>query len=147
MERNVITGISHIVCKRGAVSGADRIPAAGGCLLNASLQISPPSTRIMIPPQTLPLIAQYYILYRPIPQYMSGTTTIVLHQETKARLDELKRHPRETYNDVVDRLVDMAIDDEPLGEETLKRIEEAPEDLKQGRYYSEEEIKEELGIG
>jgi hypothetical protein len=77
---------------------------------------------------------------------MSSTTTIVLHRETKARLDELKRHPRETYNDVVDHLVDMAIDDEPLSEETLKRIDEALEDLKQGRYYTEKEIKEELGI-
>jgi len=47
---------------------------------------------------------------------------------------------------VVDRLADMAIDDEPLGEETLKRIAETLEDLKQGRYYTEEEVKEELGI-
>ena len=77
---------------------------------------------------------------------MPDTTTIVLHRETKARLDELKRHPRETYNDVVDRLVDMAFDDEPLSEDTLKRIAEALEDRKQGRYYTEEEIKEELGI-
>ena len=77
---------------------------------------------------------------------MPDTTTIVLYQETKARLDELKRHPRETYNDVVDRLVDMAFDDEPLSEDTLKRIAEALEDRKQGRYYTEEEIKEELGI-
>ncbi len=74
-------------------------------------------------------------------------TTIVLHRVTKAWLDELKRHPKETYNDVDDRLVDMAIDDEPLSGETLKRIEAALEDLKQGRYYTEEEIKEELGIG
>ena len=40
----------------------------------------------------------------------------------------------------------MQIDDIPLGKETLKRIEEALEDLKQGRYYTEEEIKAELGI-
>ncbi|MCP1393218.1 MAG: antitoxin VapB family protein [Methanothrix sp.] len=47
---------------------------------------------------------------------MSETTTIVIRQETKARLDELKCHPRESYSDVVDRLVTMATDDEPLSE-------------------------------
>ncbi|MGC9514817.1 DUF7557 family protein [Methanocrinis sp.] len=77
---------------------------------------------------------------------MPETTTIVIHQETKARLDELKRHPRESYNDVVDRLATMATDDEPLSEDTLKRIEEALEDLKKGRYYTEEEIEAELEL-
>ncbi len=78
---------------------------------------------------------------------MADTTTIVIRQETKARLDELKRHPRESYNDVVDRLASMAADEEPLSDETLKRIEEALEDLKQGRYYTEEEIEAELELG
>jgi len=78
---------------------------------------------------------------------MADTTTIVIRQETKARLDELKRHPRESYNDVVDRLASMAADDEPLSDETLKRIEEALEDLKGGRYYTEEEIEAELELG
>jgi predicted CopG family antitoxin len=78
---------------------------------------------------------------------MADTTTIVIRQETKARLDDLKRHPRESYNDVVDRLASMATDDEPLSDETLKRIEEALEDLKQGKYYTEEEIEAELELG
>jgi predicted transcriptional regulator len=77
---------------------------------------------------------------------MAETTTILIRQETKARLDELKRHPRETYNDVVDRLASMATDNETLSEETLKRIEDALEDLKQGRYYTEEEIEAELEL-
>ncbi len=41
----------------------------------------------------------------------------------------------------------MATDDEPLNEETLKRIEDAIEDLKQGRFYTEEEIEAELELG
>jgi len=77
---------------------------------------------------------------------MADTTTIVIRHETKARLDELKRNPRESYNDVVDRLASMAADDEHLSNETLKRIEEALEDLKQGRYYTEEEIEAELEL-
>ncbi|UEC43455.1 MAG: hypothetical protein METHAR1v1_1420007 [Methanothrix sp.] len=86
------------------------------------------------------------ILYYPIARYMAETTTIVIRQETKSRLDELKLHPRESYNDVVDRLASMATDDEPLSEETLKRIEEALDDLKAGRYRTEEEMEAELGL-
>jgi len=41
----------------------------------------------------------------------------------------------------------MATDDEPLSEAALKRIEEALDDLKQGRYYTEEEIEAELELG
>ena len=78
---------------------------------------------------------------------MADTTTIAICQETKAHLDELKRHPRESYNDVVDRLASMATDDEPLSEATLKSIKEALEDLKGGRYYTEEEILAELELG
>jgi len=81
------------------------------------------------------------MVYPPIGRYMAETTTIVIRWETKARLDELKRHPRESYNDVVDRLATMATDDEPLSEDTLKRIEEALEDLKAGRYFTDEEIE------
>ncbi len=47
----------------------------------------------------------------------------------------------------IDRLVSMETDDEPLSEETHKRIEEALEDLKAGRYYTEEEIEAELELG
>ncbi len=61
-------------------------------------------------------LASFNILYLHIARYMSETTTIVIRQETKARLDELKCHPRESYSDVVDRLVTMATDDEPLSE-------------------------------
>ncbi|AET64374.1 hypothetical protein [Methanothrix harundinacea] len=48
---------------------------------------------------------------------------------------------------MTDRLVSMETDDEPLSEETFKRIEEALEDLKRGRYYTEEEIEAELELG
>jgi len=47
----------------------------------------------------------------------------------------------------IDRLASMATDDEPLSKAALKRIEEALDDLKQGRYYTEEEIEAELELG
>ena len=73
-------------------------------------------------------------------------TTIQLRPETKARLDEVKVHPRETYDEAVNRLLEMAYDPEPLSEETLQRIEEGLADMRAGRCRSLEEIAQELGL-
>ena len=64
-------------------------------------------------------------------------TTIQVSREVKKLLDELKLHPRESYDMVIRRLIETRIDDEPLSEETLRRIEEALEDVKAGRLYYE----------
>lgn len=76
----------------------------------------------------------------------SSVTSIKIKTGLKSRLDRLKIHPRETYNDVVSRLVDMASDDEPLSTNTLDRIEVAIADLRAGRYVTTEEIDKELGL-
>jgi predicted transcriptional regulator len=76
----------------------------------------------------------------------SSVTSIKINTGLKARLDNLKIHPRETYNDVVSRLADMASDEEPLSNSTLKRIEVAIADLRAGRYITAEEIDKELGL-
>ncbi len=36
-------------------------------------------------------------------------TAIQLHPETKSRLDDMKIHPRESYDEVLNRLLDMGI--------------------------------------
>jgi len=76
----------------------------------------------------------------------SSVTTIKIKTDLKSRLDRLKIHPRETYNDVVSRLADMAGDEEPLSNNTLERIGVAIADLKAGRYVTAEEIDKELGL-
>ncbi|MDY0386824.1 MAG: hypothetical protein RBT65_06780 [Methanolobus sp.] len=77
---------------------------------------------------------------------MTVATTIKIDSQLKKSLDTLKLYPRETYNDVVSRLVDMAYDEEALSDETVNRIEEALEDLKRGKYYTQEEIEAELEL-
>ncbi|KXS42392.1 hypothetical protein HWN40_07060 [Methanolobus zinderi] len=77
---------------------------------------------------------------------MSAVTTIKIDPELKDSLDKLKLFPRETYNEVVSRLVNMAYDQEPLSDETISRIEEALADLKRGKYYTQEEVEAELGL-
>lgn len=76
---------------------------------------------------------------------MPRTTTIKIDTQLKRCLNTLKRHPRETYSDVIRRLTETAIDTESLSEETLGRIEEAVADLRAGRYVTEEEMDRTLG--
>lgn len=71
---------------------------------------------------------------------------IRVNEKTKDRLMSLKEHPRETYCDVIERLIDMAVDDEPLSDETLKGIEEGLSDLEAGRVRPLREIAKKMGI-
>lgn len=73
-------------------------------------------------------------------------TTIQVSREVKELLDELKLHPREPYDSVIRRLIEEKVDDEPLSEETLRKIEESLKDLKAGRIYTTEEVKRELKV-
>jgi predicted transcriptional regulator len=74
----------------------------------------------------------------------ADTTTIKIRVPLKHRLDSLKIHPRESYTDVIERLVEMAVDDEPLSDATIKAIEESLEDIKLGRVYTLEQVMAEL---
>lgn len=77
---------------------------------------------------------------------MAATTTICINTRVKDILTSLKRYPRESYSSVVERLVNLAIDEEPLSDEAILGIEEALEDIKQGRLHSEEEIMKEFDL-
>ena len=71
---------------------------------------------------------------------MAATTTICIDPKVKMKLDGLKIYPTEPYNAVVDRLTNMAYDDEPLSDEEIKGIEESLKDIKAGRIYTHEEV-------
>ena len=58
----------------------------------------------------------------------------------------LKRDPRESYSSVVDRLANMAIDNETLSDKAIHGIEEALEDIKHGRLHTEEDIMKEFNL-
>lgn len=73
-------------------------------------------------------------------------TTIQLRPETKARLDAVKVHPRESYDEALNRLLDAAYDPEPLSEETLQKIEEGIADIRAGRCRPFEEVVRESGL-
>lgn len=72
-------------------------------------------------------------------------TTVQLRPETKEKLDDLKLHPRETYDDLINRLADAAYDDEALSDEEIEDIRASERDIKAGRVRSLREIMKDLG--
>ncbi len=72
-------------------------------------------------------------------------TTVQLRPETKEKLNGLKLHPRETYDELIDRLADAAYDDEPLSEDEIKDIRQSEKDIKAGRVRNLREIMRDLG--
>jgi len=74
-------------------------------------------------------------------------TTIQLEETTKEKLSELRAYPREAYNQVIMRLINLSEEEmEILDEETIKDIEEAMEDIRAGKFYTHEEMKKRLGL-
>jgi predicted transcriptional regulator len=66
-------------------------------------------------------------------------TTIQISDNVKSVLDRMKMIERETYNDVIERMIE---DDLELNERTKKEIEEA----RKGKSISHEEVKKRFGL-
>lgn len=77
---------------------------------------------------------------------MSGTTTIRISTTVKKELDELKNFEKESYEDVIERLVNTAKEDQELDAEEIKQIEKSLEDLKKGRAIPYKEAKKKWGL-
>ncbi len=75
-------------------------------------------------------------------------TSIQLNTETKNKLEKMKIHHRESYDDVVNRLINTDEDDfDYLSPNTIKNIQKAMDDLAKGKkFISHEQVKKELGL-
>ncbi len=84
-------------------------------------------------------------------------TTIQVDTKLKTKLDKLKSHHRETYNEVLNKLIKnmSEVDTEGLKEtveimsdpETMKNIAEAVMQINQGNYGTPlKEVEKELGL-
>ena len=70
-------------------------------------------------------------------------TTIQVSEELKRELEKLKLYPRESYENVIWDLLEANME---LSEETKKELEKAYKDIEEGRVYTHEEVKKELGL-
>lgn len=72
-----------------------------------------------------------------------ATTTIQLTRDMKSALEGMKLHPRETYQEVLERLLE---DLRELNDETKKEIERALREIKAGKYRTHSQLKAEMGF-
>ena len=55
-------------------------------------------------------------------------------------------HPRETYENVIARLLKNTQKDDVLSDEVIKNIDEGVADIKAGRVYTSDQVKRKLGL-
>ena len=70
-------------------------------------------------------------------------TTIQVSNSVKSTLDRMKMMERETYNDVIERMLE---DELELNERTKREVEEAVKRVKSGKFVTNEEVKKRMGF-
>ncbi len=70
-------------------------------------------------------------------------TTIQLKETTKDKLDKMKLYRQETYNDILERLIEDVSD---LNLKTREELESAIKDIESGKWVSLEKLAKELGF-
>ncbi len=70
-------------------------------------------------------------------------TTIQLKETTKDKLDKMKLYRQETYNDVLERLIEDVSD---LNLKAREELESAIKDIESGKWVSLEKLAKELGF-
>ena len=70
-------------------------------------------------------------------------TTIKISAELKSLLDKMKMHKRETYNDIIELMVE---DNLKLNEKTRKEVEEARNRIEKGEFYTQDEVERMFGL-
>ncbi|MBI3034951.1 hypothetical protein HYY71_01385 [Candidatus Woesearchaeota archaeon] len=71
------------------------------------------------------------------------TTTIQIDEKLKKELDEIKLFRRETYNDIIERLLE---DMKELNEQTKKEIEMVRKEIAEGKFKTHEQVRRERGF-
>lgn len=80
---------------------------------------------------------------------MAVVTTIQLRAETRERLSALKSTPRETYDDLLNRLLDLVPegDEEGIYSRAFRvGLLEAHLEIRQGRLLGHADVKRRLGL-
>ena len=78
-----------------------------------------------------------------------NATTIKIHKDTKAEIDQFREYKNESYDEVLKKLIYIvrSIKKDPeLSKETINAIEQARKRMKQGHFLTEEEAKKRLGL-
>ncbi|MHB8603149.1 MAG: DUF7557 family protein [Nitrosotalea sp.] len=72
-------------------------------------------------------------------------TTIKIKDDTRTKLENFKIYSKETYNDVIERLMKTAQYDD-LDPQTIKNIRKSLDDIEKGKIHTLEHVEKELGL-
>jgi len=72
-----------------------------------------------------------------------NATTIQIDKKIKEVLERKRIHPRETFNDIIERLIE---DSEELDEKTKKELVKARKEIRNGKFKTHEQVGKELGF-
>jgi predicted transcriptional regulator len=75
-----------------------------------------------------------------------GSTTVRLETKVKKDLGRFRNFEKETYSDIIQRLMNNANDSEELSENEIRQIENSLEDIKKGRVLSLKEAEKQWGV-
>ena len=75
--------------------------------------------------------------------YTIMATTIQINEDIRSILNQMKLFERETYNDVLERLIE---DVREINEETKNEIENAINEIKDGKYVTHEKLAKDMGF-
>lgn len=70
-------------------------------------------------------------------------TTIQVSEQLVDTLKKRKQYDKESYEEVIWDLVEDTLE---INEETKREIEKARADIKAGRFYTHEQVKQKLGL-
>jgi predicted CopG family antitoxin len=74
---------------------------------------------------------------------MTSTTTLQVPISLMARLGAMKSHPRESYADVIERLLEDA---QELGPNTQRAVNRTRRYVKAGKFKAIRQVKREMGL-
>ena len=78
--------------------------------------------------------------------HLGLTTTIRIDSNLKAELASLKNFKQESFEDVIERLVSIAREDESLEDGEIAQIERSLKDIKQKKVLSLKDAEKKWGI-
>ena len=77
---------------------------------------------------------------------MSKTTTVRVETKTKKELNYFKNFSKESYDDVIKRLINIGKETEKLEKDEIRQIEKSLEDIKKGRVLTLKDAEKQWGI-
>ena len=77
---------------------------------------------------------------------MSCDAVITIRSDIVDRLGEFRQSPDETMSDVIERLIHLAIDEDPISDEEWLEIEKAEQEIRDGKGIPGDIILKKFGI-